>query len=170
MNSKFSHSTECASPVLSPEPFLGCINQKIENPFSKHTKYTVIFHKRGPDCFGTLQTNFGSGFSGVFPAGSSRPWNRELAEPKPSGAPEQGWLIYIHKPLKPQCRTCSGSRQPCTSVTCRPARSEPARREHFKLWQELPANKLKGGFGSSPKRQVFKLKHLHCFHPSCCSP
>lgn len=80
--SKFSHSTECESPMLSPERFLGSINQKIENPFSKHTKYTVIFHKRRLHCSGTMQSNFSTGFSGAFPAGSPRPWNRELAEQK----------------------------------------------------------------------------------------
>lgn len=86
------------------------------------------------------------------------------------GAPKRSLLIYIQKPLKPQCITWLGSSQLCTSVACGPASSEPARREHFKLWQELSTNKLKGGFEKSPKRQVFKLKHLHYFHLSDCSP
>lgn len=71
--SKFSHSRECDSPVLSLERFLGSVNQEIENPFSKHTKCTVIFHKRRLNCFGTMQTNFSAGFSGVFAAAPRAP-------------------------------------------------------------------------------------------------
>ena len=76
---------------------------------------------------------------------------------------KQTLLIYIHKPLKPQCRTWLVFSQCCTSVVRRPESSKSARREHFKLWQELSINKLKEGFEKPPKRQVFKLTHLHYF-------
>lgn len=81
---------------------------------------------------------------------------------------KQSLLIYIHKSLKPQCMTWSVFSLCCTSVVCGPGSSECARRENFKLWQELSTNKLKEGFEKSPKRQVFKLKHLHYFHLNDC--
>lgn len=51
---------------------------------------------------------------------------------------------------------------------CAGQKAESARREHFKLWQELSTNKLKEGFEKAPKRQVFKPRSLHCFHPNGC--
>lgn len=94
--SLYAESTDVNVPRSHWNIFLGSINQKIENPFSKHTKHTAIFHKKRLKWFVTMQTNFSTKFSGVFAAGSSCPRSRTVP-----AAPARRWLISIPEPHSP---------------------------------------------------------------------